>query len=55
MYIQEIELKASSDHSLILQPIAQKMGLNLQTCKLWKDKAIVELNIAILHSFQVRK
>ena len=36
-----------------LQPIAQGLGLNTQVHKLWKDRAIIELNVAILHSFQV--
>jgi len=29
------------------------MGLNTQTYKLWKDRAMIELNVAILHSYQV--
>ena len=30
------------------------MGLNTNSnMKLWKDKAMIELNFAILHSFQV--
>lgn len=29
------------------------MGLNTQMYKLWKDRAMLELNVAILHSFQV--
>ena len=36
-----------------LQPIALKLGLNLAS-KLWKDKAMTELNVAIIHSYQVR-
>ncbi len=37
-----------------VQPIALEMGLNIQTYKLWKDRAMLELNVAILHSFQVK-
>ena len=29
------------------------LGLNTQVHKLWKDRAMVELNVAVLHSFQV--
>ena len=39
--------------SSLLQPVAVGMGLNLQKEKLWRDKALVEMNVAILHSFQV--
>ncbi len=38
---------------LLMQPIAEGLGINTQANKLWKDRAIVELNIAVLHSFQV--
>lgn len=38
---------------IVFQPIAQRLGLNTQTYKLWKDRAMIELNVAILHSFQV--
>ena len=37
----------------ISQPIATRMGLNTSTNKLWKDRALVELNLAVLHSYQV--
>lgn len=37
-----------------LPEIAEKMGLDTRTnLSLWKDKALVELNFAILSSFQV--
>lgn len=36
------------------QPIAQGMGLNIQTDRLWKDQAAIVLNSAVLYSFQVR-
>jgi nitric-oxide synthase len=36
--------------------IAEKMGLDTMTnMSLWKDKALIELNYAILYSFQVFK
>ena len=41
-----------SDRYNILPIIAKKMGLNTNShSSLWKDRAIVELNIAVLHSF----
>lgn len=37
----------------MLEPVAQKLGLNTTSnMSLWKDQAIVELNIAVLDSFQ---
>ena len=37
-----------------MQPIATKMGLDTKkSSSLWKDRALVEVNIAVLHSFQV--
>ncbi|CAH2074437.1 unnamed protein product, partial [Iphiclides podalirius] len=37
----------------MLEKVAQKMGLDTRTpVNLWKDKALVEVNIAVLHSFQ---
>ncbi|XP_043922256.1 nitric oxide synthase, brain-like [Protopterus annectens] len=40
----------------ILQEIAEKMGLDVRrTSSLWKDKAAVEINVAVLHSFQTVK
>ncbi|XP_054847151.1 nitric oxide synthase, endothelial isoform X2 [Eublepharis macularius] len=40
----------------ILQEVAQRMGLDTRTTlSLWKDKAAVEINLAVLHSFQLAK
>ncbi|XP_042331853.1 nitric oxide synthase, endothelial isoform X2 [Sceloporus undulatus] len=37
----------------VLQDLAERMGLDTRTTfSLWKDKAAVELNVAVLHSFQ---
>lgn len=37
-----------------LPSIAEKMGLDIKSSSsLWKDKALIELNHAILYSFQV--
>lgn len=37
----------------MLEKVAQKMGLDTRTpITLWKDKALVECNVAVLHSFQ---
>ncbi|XP_011410183.2 PREDICTED: nitric oxide synthase, endothelial-like [Amphimedon queenslandica] len=36
----------------LLKPVAERMGLNTSTYKLWKDRALVELNVAVLHSYQ---
>lgn len=47
----------SSNFSFIIhiQPVAIKMGLDIRTTtSLWKDKALVEINIAVLHSYQSR-
>ncbi|GAB0095507.1 Nitric oxide synthase [Sergentomyia squamirostris] len=39
----------------MLEPVALKMGLDTRNpASLWKDKALVEINIAVLHSFQSR-
>ena len=36
------------------QLIAEKMGLEIKSnASLWKDKALIELNYAVLSSFQV--
>jgi nitric oxide synthase oxygenase domain/subunit len=36
------------------QTVAVRMGLDTRTpVTLWKDKALVETNLAVLHSFQV--
>ncbi|XP_022185085.2 nitric oxide synthase, salivary gland [Nilaparvata lugens] len=38
----------------MLEPVAQKMGLDTRTpVTLWKDRALVEVNVAVLHSFQM--
>ncbi|XP_068789981.1 nitric oxide synthase 3 [Struthio camelus] len=40
----------------LLQEVALRMGLDTRkTSSLWKDKAAVEINIAVLHSYQVAK
>ncbi|XP_064619550.1 nitric oxide synthase, salivary gland-like [Lineus longissimus] len=40
----------------LCETIANKMGLNTKNLSsLWKDKALVECNIAVLHSFQLAK
>uniref|UniRef100_A0A1A8CCL5 Nitric oxide synthase n=1 Tax=Nothobranchius kadleci TaxID=1051664 RepID=A0A1A8CCL5_NOTKA len=40
----------------ILEDVAEKMGLDTRkTSSLWKDQALVEINIAVLHSFQTCK
>lgn len=37
----------------VLEEVAQKMGLNTASnMNLWKDQAVLELNIAVLYSFQ---
>ncbi|XP_067008227.1 nitric oxide synthase, salivary gland [Anabrus simplex] len=39
----------------ILETVAAHMGLDTRTpITLWKDKAMVEVNIAVLHSFQLK-
>ncbi|KAK7869083.1 hypothetical protein R5R35_000802 [Gryllus longicercus] len=39
----------------MLETIAVRMGLDTRTpVSLWKDKAMVEANVAVLHSFQMR-
>ncbi|XP_043950192.1 nitric oxide synthase isoform X2 [Drosophila biarmipes] len=39
----------------MLEPLALKMNLDTRTpTSLWKDKAVVEMNIAVLHSYQSR-
>lgn len=38
-----------------MQTVALKMNLDTRTpTSLWKDKAVVEMNIAVLHSYQSR-
>ncbi|XP_041100980.1 nitric oxide synthase, endothelial-like [Polyodon spathula] len=40
----------------ILEEVGRRMGLDTKkTSSLWKDKAIVEINIAVLHSYQLAK
>lgn len=40
----------------LIKPIAVKMGLNTRNLStLWKDKVMLEVNIAVLHSFQKAK
>uniref|UniRef100_A0A803SR96 Nitric oxide synthase n=1 Tax=Anolis carolinensis TaxID=28377 RepID=A0A803SR96_ANOCA len=40
----------------VLQDLAERMELDTRTTlSLWKDKAAVEMNVAVLHSFQVAK
>ncbi|XP_045491293.1 nitric oxide synthase-like protein [Colias croceus] len=37
----------------MLEKVAEKMGLDTRTpVNLWKDKTLVEVNVAVLHSFQ---
>ncbi|XP_044272117.1 nitric oxide synthase isoform X2 [Tribolium madens] len=39
----------------MLEPVALAMGLDTRTpVTLWKDKAMVEVNVAVLHSFQAK-
>lgn len=39
---------------VLLQQVAKKMNLDMRkTSSLWKDQALVEINIAVLYSFQV--
>lgn len=52
---------ASSKHwltfmSLPLQEVGRRMGLEThKLASLWKDRAVIEVNVAVLHSFQVRE
>ncbi|MBN3304291.1 NOS1 protein, partial [Amia calva] len=40
----------------VLEEVAKKMGLDTRkTSSLWKDQALVEVNIAVLYSFQASK
>ncbi|XP_072921558.1 nitric oxide synthase 1 isoform X1 [Hemitrygon akajei] len=40
----------------VLEEVAKRMGLNTgNVSSLWKDQALVEINIAVLHSFQSDK
>ncbi|XP_049785916.1 nitric oxide synthase, salivary gland-like [Schistocerca cancellata] len=39
----------------MLETVATRMGLDTRTAvTLWKDKALVEVNVAVLHSFQLK-
>lgn len=41
-------------YHVLLQQVAKKMNLDMRkTSSLWKDQALVEINIAVLYSFQV--
>ncbi|XP_074841478.1 nitric oxide synthase 3 isoform X3 [Carettochelys insculpta] len=54
----EIGTRNFCDHHRynVLQEVALHMGLDTRnTSTLWKDKAAVELNVAVLHSYQVAK
>lgn len=47
-------LKAFTFYHVLLQQVAKKMNLDMRkTSSLWKDQALVEINIAVLYSFQV--
>lgn len=38
----------------MLKKVAAEMGVNTGTnSSLWRDRAVVEVNVAVLHSFQV--
>lgn len=52
IYIQEF--KSLPSRRVSLQQVAKKMNLDMRkTSSLWKDQALVEINIAVLYSFQV--
>ncbi|MCB9673372.1 MAG: nitric oxide synthase oxygenase [Alphaproteobacteria bacterium] len=56
--VTEIGARNFSDESRydLLPVIADKMGLDRRTtATLWKDRALVELNVAVMHSFQKKK
>ncbi len=45
---------ADSSRFNVLEHVAFGMGLDTNCpASLWKDRALVELNVAVLHSFQV--
>ena len=49
-----IELSHFFSLSFPSQPVAQRMGLDTKSyTSLWKDLALVELNVAVMYSFQV--
>jgi nitric oxide synthase oxygenase domain/subunit len=40
---------------LLVQLIAERMGLDIKNnSSLWKDKALIELNHAVLYTYQVK-
>ena len=42
-------------YNVIFQPVAQNIGLDTSSIlSLWQDRAMVEVNVAVLHSYQVR-
>lgn len=42
--------------TLPLQEVGRRMGLETHNlASLWKDRAVIEINVAVLHSFQVRR
>lgn len=54
--VQSLVLAIKSFFSchVLLQQVAKKMNLDMRkTSSLWKDQALVEINIAVLYSFQV--
>ena len=46
-------MKVLTLHMHVLQKMAQIMKLDTRQDQLWKDKAMVELNAAVLHSYNV--
>ncbi|XP_074919515.1 nitric oxide synthase 3 [Chelonoidis abingdonii] len=54
--VPQLPLPPTPHRYNLLQEVALHMGLDTgKTSSLWKDKAAVEINIAVLHSFQVAK
>ncbi|MFC5667113.1 nitric oxide synthase oxygenase [Kitasatospora misakiensis] len=44
---------ADADRYAMLAPVAERLGLDTSSDRtLWRDRALVELNVAVLHSFQ---
>lgn len=49
-----LAIKCFPSCRVLLQQVAKKMNLDMRkTSSLWKDQALVEINIAVLYSFQV--
>lgn len=49
-----LAIKSLPSRRVSLQQVAKKMNLDMRkTSSLWKDQALVEINIAVLYSFQV--